>query len=224
MNAIQWPERLRVKWNYGGRTIARLSTPVSQSAASCHPRLSFKFEVDLYVACTSAARASIALSRDSGAGAPTQGNGTRLLSSLAVDFPHICGTATNVVITNPNNRSQVQNCEWDGIADKSLHHRVSAYPNVLRSLGVDGFRIDAAKNTPADDIRDILSKVVGLVCMSRRIRIAVSDLKAMHARRNTCKTGTCMCKVGFVVINSGDAQWDTALDTGLSSGWRGWVY
>ncbi|KAG9227054.1 hypothetical protein CCMSSC00406_0008254 [Pleurotus cornucopiae] len=81
------------------------------------------------------------------------------------DFHHNCGTPNNDIV-NFNNRNQLQNCELLGLADldtKSdfVRARLVEYANDLRSLGVDGFRIDAAKHIPADELEAILLKVPG---------------------------------------------------------------
>ncbi|KAF7439682.1 hypothetical protein PC9H_000018 [Pleurotus ostreatus] len=81
------------------------------------------------------------------------------------DFHHNCGTPNNDIL-NFNNRNQLQNCELLGLADldtKSdvVRARLVEYAKDLKSLGVDGFRIDAAKHIPADELEAILSKVPG---------------------------------------------------------------
>jgi alpha-amylase len=59
---------------------------------------------------------------------------------------------------------QVQNCELLGLADlrtESDHVRdqIAGYLNDLMSLGVDGFRIDAAKHIPVADLAAIKAKL-----------------------------------------------------------------
>ncbi|GAA1605125.1 alpha-amylase family protein [Catellatospora bangladeshensis] len=61
-------------------------------------------------------------------------------------------------------RAQVQNCELLGLADlatetEPVRARLAAYLNDLLSVGVDGFRIDAAKHLPAADLRAILDRL-----------------------------------------------------------------
>jgi alpha-amylase len=61
-------------------------------------------------------------------------------------------------------RAQVQDCELLGLADlatgtEPVRARLTAYLNDLLSLGVDGFRIDAAKHLPAADLRAILDRL-----------------------------------------------------------------
>ncbi|MET0237857.1 MAG: alpha-amylase family protein [Kibdelosporangium sp.] len=72
------------------------------------------------------------------------------------DFHH-CGRNGNDDIANYNDRYEVQNCELVNLADLDtasgyVRGKLSAYLRDLRSLGVDGFRIDAAKHMPAADI------------------------------------------------------------------------
>ncbi|NUT36163.1 MAG: hypothetical protein HOV79_24155 [Hamadaea sp.] len=70
----------------------------------------------------------------------------------SADFHH-CGHA----IADYTNRDEVQTCELVGLADLAterapVRDRLAAYLNDLLSLGVDGFRIDAAKHIPAQDL------------------------------------------------------------------------
>lgn len=63
-----------------------------------------------------------------------------------------------------DNQTEVQNCELLGLADLktgdgSVRDRIAAYLNDLVSLGVDGFRVDAAKHTPAEDIGAIADRL-----------------------------------------------------------------
>ena len=78
------------------------------------------------------------------------------------DFHH-CGRNGNDDISNYQDRWEVQNCELVNLADlatESIYVRgkLAAYLNDLRSLGVAGFRIDAAKHMPVADIADIMSR------------------------------------------------------------------
>ncbi|MDG4856586.1 alpha-amylase family protein [Streptomyces sp. T-3] len=75
------------------------------------------------------------------------------------DF-HPCRTNIN----DYTNRDNVQNCELVGVADldtgsDSVRTTIAAYLSDLRSLGVDGFRTDAAKHMAADDIAAIKGKM-----------------------------------------------------------------
>jgi alpha-amylase len=74
------------------------------------------------------------------------------------DF-HSCRTD----VTNYQDRYNVQNCELVGLADLDtgsdyVRGRIAGYLNDLISLGVDGFRIDAAKHIAASDIAAIKAK------------------------------------------------------------------
>ncbi|MFF0432521.1 carbohydrate-binding module family 20 domain-containing protein [Streptomyces sp. NPDC004327] len=67
-------------------------------------------------------------------------------------------------ITNYQDRANVQNCELVNLADldtgeEYVRGRIAAYLNDLLSLGVDGFRIDAAKHMPAADLANIKSRL-----------------------------------------------------------------
>jgi alpha-amylase len=75
------------------------------------------------------------------------------------DF-HSCRTN----ISNYSDRNQVQNCELSGLADLDtgsnyVRSTIAAYMNNLISMGVDGFRIDAAKHIAAADLAAIKSKL-----------------------------------------------------------------
>ena len=67
-------------------------------------------------------------------------------------------------ISNYGDRTNVQTCELVGLADLDtgsdyVRGKVAGYLNKLLSLGVDGFRIDAAKHVPASDLAAIKSKL-----------------------------------------------------------------
>ncbi len=64
-------------------------------------------------------------------------------------------------------RAAVQRCNVDGRADldtgaERVKNRIAAYLNRLVDLGVQGFRIDAAKHMAPTDIAGILARVEGL--------------------------------------------------------------
>src|SRR5690606_31728607 len=68
------------------------------------------------------------------------------------DFHH-CGRNGNDDIVNWGDRWEVQNCELVDLSDLAtessyVRGKLTAYLNDLISLGVDGFRIDAAKHMP----------------------------------------------------------------------------
>jgi alpha-amylase len=80
----------------------------------------------------------------------------------ANDF-HYCGTP-NDDITNYGNTAEVQSCELVNLADLNtgseyVRDRLAAYLNDLLSLGVAGFRLDAAKHMNPADIRAILDRL-----------------------------------------------------------------
>ncbi|WP_185899850.1 carbohydrate-binding module family 20 domain-containing protein [Streptomyces sp. WAC07061] len=67
-------------------------------------------------------------------------------------------------ISNYQDKANVQNCELVKLADldtgeEYVRGRIAGYLNDLLSLGVDGFRIDAAKHMPAADLANIKSRL-----------------------------------------------------------------
>ncbi|KAJ3573257.1 hypothetical protein NP233_g2550 [Leucocoprinus birnbaumii] len=79
------------------------------------------------------------------------------------DFHH-CGLEPGDDIVNYSNRVEVQTCELVNLADLAtdteyVRGRLAQYGNDLLSLGVDGFRLDAAKHIPASDIANILGRL-----------------------------------------------------------------
>jgi alpha-amylase len=67
-------------------------------------------------------------------------------------------------ISNYGDRWHVQNCELVGLADLDtgenyVRGAIAGYMNDLLSLGVDGFRIDAAKHMDAADLANIKSRL-----------------------------------------------------------------
>ncbi len=79
------------------------------------------------------------------------------------DFHH-CGLTEGDDIRDYRSREQVQRCELVNLADLAtesdyVRGRLAAYLNDLVSLGVDGFRVDAAKHLPAADLANILGRV-----------------------------------------------------------------
>ncbi|MEU4191840.1 alpha-amylase family protein [Kribbella sp. NPDC026611] len=79
------------------------------------------------------------------------------------DFHH-CGRNGNDDIVNYGDRYEVQNCELVDLADLAtgttyVRDRIAAYLNDLLSIGVDGFRLDASKHMPAEDIAAIKSRL-----------------------------------------------------------------
>ncbi|POX40572.1 glycosidase [Streptomyces sp. Ru73] len=67
-------------------------------------------------------------------------------------------------VSNYQDRWNVQHCELVGLADLDtgepyVRSRLAQYLNDLLALGVDGFRIDAAKHMPAEDLAAIKSQL-----------------------------------------------------------------
>ncbi|WP_069812205.1 alpha-amylase [Streptomyces sp. TP-A0874] len=67
-------------------------------------------------------------------------------------------------ISDYGDRYDVQNCELVGLADldtgsEKVRSAIADHLGDLRSLGVDGFRLDAAKHIPADDLAAIKSRM-----------------------------------------------------------------
>jgi alpha-amylase len=67
-------------------------------------------------------------------------------------------------ISNYRDRYNVQHCELVGLADLDtgedyVRGKIAGYLNDLLSLGVDGFRVDAAKHIPAADLANIKSRL-----------------------------------------------------------------
>ena len=81
----------------------------------------------------------------------------------AQDF-HYCGRNGGNDIANYGDRWEVQNCELVNLSDldtgaEYVRGRIATYLNDLRSLGVTGFRIDAAKHMPAGDLSNIIGRL-----------------------------------------------------------------
>lgn len=79
-----------------------------------------------------------------------------LYSDAEGDFHH-CGLTANDDIVQYRSAGQVQNCELVNLADlatgtERVRERIGAYLADLLSLGVAGFRIDAAKHMPTEDV------------------------------------------------------------------------
>lgn len=82
----------------------------------------------------------------------------------ASDF-HNTGSAY-CEIDNYQDRGEVQNCHLVGLNDldtsqTDVRETIAAYLNDLQSLGVDGFRVDAAKHISATDLAAIFDLVTG---------------------------------------------------------------
>lgn len=81
------------------------------------------------------------------------------------DFHH-CGRNGNDDIVNWGDRWEVQNCELVDLSDlkteaQYVREKLAGYLNDLISIGVDGFRVDAAKHVPAGDLSAIFGMLNG---------------------------------------------------------------
>ncbi|MER7624246.1 carbohydrate-binding module family 20 domain-containing protein [Streptomyces sp. NPDC126503] len=100
--------------------------------------------------------------------ANASGTGTGGTSFSKYAYPGLYSGADmddcRTVISNYQDRANVQNCELVGLPDLDtgedwVRGRIAAYMNDLLTLGVDGFRIDAAKHMPAADLANIKSRL-----------------------------------------------------------------
>ncbi|GGZ10381.1 carbohydrate-binding module family 20 domain-containing protein [Streptomyces poonensis] len=97
------------------------------------------------------------------------GTGTGGSSYTKYDYPGLYSSSdmndcTTQIGSNYGDRANVQNCELVGLADldtgeEYVRTKIAGYLNDLLSLGVDGFRIDAAKHMPAADLAAIKGKL-----------------------------------------------------------------
>ncbi len=81
------------------------------------------------------------------------------------DFHH-CGRNGNDDIRSWTDRWEVQNCELVDLSDLKtesayVRGKLTGYLNDLRGLGVDGFRVDAAKHMPVADLQAVFNAVTG---------------------------------------------------------------
>lgn len=81
------------------------------------------------------------------------------------DFHHDQGNVhTNCGVSNYQDRHNVQYCDLVGLPDlctscSKVQDTVTGYLNHLLELGAVGFRVDAAKHQPADQLAQLLGKV-----------------------------------------------------------------
>ncbi|MEV6951281.1 carbohydrate-binding module family 20 domain-containing protein [Streptomyces sp. NPDC051183] len=96
------------------------------------------------------------------------GTGTGGSSYTKYNYPGIYSGSDmddcRATISNYQDRANVQNCELVQLADLDtgedyVRGKIAGYLNDLLSLGVDGFRIDAAKHMPAADLANIKSRL-----------------------------------------------------------------
>jgi alpha-amylase len=81
------------------------------------------------------------------------------------DFHH-CGRNGNDDIASWTDRWEVQNCELVDLSDLKtessyVRGKLTGYLADLRSLGVDGFRVDAAKHVPVADLAAVYGGIGG---------------------------------------------------------------
>lgn len=100
--------------------------------------------------------------------AANDGVGTGGSPYTKYDYPGLYSGADmddcRATISDYRDRANVQNCELVQLADldtgeEYVRGRIAGYLNDLLSLGVDGFRIDAAKHMPAADLAAIKSRL-----------------------------------------------------------------
>ncbi|MGW2960190.1 alpha-amylase [Streptomyces sp. NPDC001220] len=96
------------------------------------------------------------------------GTGTGGSSYTKYDYPGLYSSYDFDDCTSPvsnyADRWNVQHCELVGLADldtgeEYVRKTIAGYLNDLLSLGVDGFRIDAAKHIPAEDLANIKTRL-----------------------------------------------------------------
>ncbi|MET7497582.1 carbohydrate-binding module family 20 domain-containing protein [Streptomyces sp900116325] len=96
------------------------------------------------------------------------GTGTGGSSYTKYNYPGLYSSSDmddcTAQISNYQDRANVQNCELVGLADLDtgedyVRGKIAGYLDDLRSLGVDGFRVDAAKHMPAGDLANIKSRL-----------------------------------------------------------------
>ena len=130
--------------------------------------------------------------RRAAAGRRTRTTPTRRCPYGDGDFHH-CGRNGNDDIVNWGDRWEVQNCELVDLSDlktesQYVRDKLAGYLNDLISLGVDGFRVDAAKHMPVGDLQASVRQLNGNpVHLSRRSSRAA---RARSARRSTPVSAT----------------------------------
>jgi alpha-amylase len=96
------------------------------------------------------------------------GTGTGGSQYSKYDYPGFYGDADfhgcRKDISDYTNRDDVQNCELVKLSDldtgsDKVRSTIAAYLDSLRGMGVDGFRIDAAKHMAADDVAAVKGKM-----------------------------------------------------------------
>ncbi|HZE39884.1 MAG TPA: alpha-amylase family protein [Stackebrandtia sp.] len=109
------------------------------------------------------------------AGGASTGNGSAGSTYSHYDYPsvpygtndfHHCGRNGNDDIVNWTDQWEVRNCELVDLADLAtdtdyVRGKITDYLNGLIDLGVDGFRVDAAKHIAVDDLSAIYGGLHG---------------------------------------------------------------
>ncbi|KAF8676945.1 Alpha-amylase [Rhizoctonia solani] len=94
---------------------------------------------------------------------------------------HNCGLNPGNDIADYTNRADVQNCELLNLAEyeatetEYVRSRLATYANDLLSLGVVGFRVDAAKHIPAADIANILGRLKSKPYITQEVIFGVGE-------------------------------------------------
>ncbi|WP_168626274.1 alpha-amylase family protein [Cryobacterium sp. BB307] len=97
------------------------------------------------------------------------------------DFHHCTDTASGDIL-DYNDADQVQNCELLNLADLAtetdhVRETLTAYLLDLLDLGVAGFRIDAAKHMPAEDVKAVVDALPdGTRIMQEVIRASLEPI------------------------------------------------
>ncbi|WP_405493596.1 carbohydrate-binding module family 20 domain-containing protein [Streptomyces sp. NBC_00096] len=100
--------------------------------------------------------------------AAADGTGTGGTSYTKYNYPGVYSGSDmddcRATISTYTDRANVQNCELVQLADldtgeEYVRGRIAGYLNDLLSLGVDGFRIDAAKHMPAADLAAVKGRL-----------------------------------------------------------------
>ncbi|MEV7415821.1 carbohydrate-binding module family 20 domain-containing protein [Streptomyces sp. NPDC089919] len=140
--------------------------PVSYKIAGrLGDRAAFKAMVDT---CHAAGVKVVADSVINHMAGPGSGTGTGGSAYSKYDYPGLYSGSDmddcRATISNYQDKANVQNCELVQLADldtgeEYVRGRIAGYLNDLLSLGVDGFRIDAAKHMPAADLANIKSRL-----------------------------------------------------------------
>ncbi|KAF9502592.1 glycoside hydrolase family 13 protein, partial [Hydnum rufescens UP504] len=100
------------------------------------------------------------------------------------DFHH-CGLTPNDAIVDFGNEAQVELCQLVNLADLNteseyVRQRLATHLNDVLSLGVDGFRIDAAKHIAPASVLNILGRLSRKVYITQEIVDTTSRFPNLH--------------------------------------------